>query len=763
MQEQLPSGNPAATKVNKVVAVRNLPLVLICSAWIVGCLLFFFQQQVYGTELTRLDVLGTLLDSVLGLESVAEEQGESGIQFLSQRVPHFWRSAALLVLAMSLGISVAGPCLSGLSLLRREWILFCGSSGLSLLSLLTLMLGQAGEMRSALLFAPLLISLPCSVIQLQRHWQRLLSSAVKPDQHVSSLLRIVVRLVTFGMICWLLLGAVSPPTDFDVREYHLQGPKEWLQAGRISYLPHNVYTSFPFLSEMLSLAGMITAGDWYEGALTGKLLLACFQILSLLAVASIASRWLGTRAALIAGLIFLTTPWTLRISLIAYAEGALSCYLTTALLLSMILLERLQSQRSAAAWLVVGLLLGSAMASKYTGLLQVIVPVGILCSVVWLLRLREAGDDEECRERQRQLIRSISLCSCGILLTMGPWLIRNLIDTGNPVYPMAYGVFGGEEWNSALEQRWQKAHGAPEHELFRVPQHVLDVFVRNTWVSPLLLVFGIPGLLCCRRVRILPWLAGTAAWGFLMWWLLTHRIDRFWVPMIPLLSVIAAAGHEYVVAAGGRLAAAVGLIIGSVWNIYFCTLALVGFHPGLMDLQAARQLAARQDLQQLNEILPEDALVLLVGEAEVFDAEFRLQYNTVFDDSLFEKWFCIPPERPDESQRPLAASEEIAARLEHSGITHVLVNWGEILRYRIPGSYGYTVTVQPAVFAELQRRELLGEPQLLMRSDLQNLSPMELQELSSWEGAAEISAGDIFQRVLIYPVISRSQQTGGER
>ncbi len=740
--------------------MASLCLASLCLVWIVGSLLYFFQQPVFGTELSRLDVLGTLLDRVLGLESVAAGKSPSGMQFLSQRIPHLLRCLALLVLAVSLGISVAGPCLSGISLRRREWLLFCGSSGFSLLSLLTLWLGQAGMMRSALLFSPLLISVPCSLFQLRRQWLGMCSPTVVAEQRerVSVALRIVVGVVITAMACWLLLGSISPPTDFDVREYHLQGPREWLQGGRICYLPHNVYTSFPFLSEMLSLAAMITAGDWYEGALTGKLLLAFYQIFSLLAVTSIALRWLGTRAAWISALIFLTTPWTLRISLIAYAEGALSCYLATAMLLSMILLERVPGQRTAAAWFVVGLLLGSAMASKYTGLLQVILPLGMLCGGVWFLRLRAIRDQVERRECQRQLVWSSLLCGCGIVLTVGPWLFRNLIDTGNPVYPMAYGVFGGAEWNSALEQRWQRAHGAPEHQLLRIPQHALDVSIRNTWVSPLLLALGVPGLLSSRRVRILPWLIGTVAWGFLMWWLLTHRIDRFWVPMIPLLSVLAAAGYEYVVSAGGRLTANAGLIAGSIWNIYFCTLSLVGFHPGLMDLQEARQLAIRQDLQQLNRILPENALVLLVGEAEVFDAEFPLLYNTVFDDSLFEQWFCVPPEQPDESRRPLAATEEIAERLQRSGITHVLVNWGEILRYRIPGSYGYAETVQPAIFVELQRRELLGQPQLLMRSDLQNLSPMEQQELAGWEGAAEISAGAIFQRVQIYPVLQRGGQ-----
>ena len=74
----------------------------------------------------------------------------------------------------------------------------------------------------------------------------------------------------------MLLGALLPSIDFDVKEYHLQGPKEWYLAGQITFLEHNVYTSFPFLTEMLSLSGMLIFDDWFWGALVGKTVLMTF-------------------------------------------------------------------------------------------------------------------------------------------------------------------------------------------------------------------------------------------------------------------------------------------------------------------------------------------------------------------------------------------------------------------------------------------------------------------------------------------------------
>ena len=78
----------------------------------------------------------------------------------------------------------------------------------------------------------------------------------------------------------MILGAMLPTVDFDAIEYHVQGPKEYYQAGRIAFLPHNVYTSMPFSIEMLHLLGMEVAGDWWLGALVGQVAVALFAPMS---------------------------------------------------------------------------------------------------------------------------------------------------------------------------------------------------------------------------------------------------------------------------------------------------------------------------------------------------------------------------------------------------------------------------------------------------------------------------------------------------
>ena len=54
----------------------------------------------------------------------------------------------------------------------------------------------------------------------------------------------------------IVLGAMLPPLDFDVREYHMQVPREWYQQGRITFLEHNVYGNMPLGVEILAIPAM---------------------------------------------------------------------------------------------------------------------------------------------------------------------------------------------------------------------------------------------------------------------------------------------------------------------------------------------------------------------------------------------------------------------------------------------------------------------------------------------------------------------------
>lgn len=555
----------------------------------------------------------------------------------------------------------------------------------------------------------------------------------------------------------MILGAALPSVDFDVNEYHFLGPKEYFQNGRITFLPHNVYTSFPFGTEMLTLLAMVLRGDWYQGALAGKCVLMTFGLLTGLGLFAAGRRWFGPTAGAFAAVLYLTTPWTYRISTIAYAEGGLSFYLFAALFAMMIAFETHRDQSGALAepvmpgaerrdgravaplYLVAGAFAGSAMACKYPGVVSVVIPLFV--AVIWKSVRAAANDDQVAAHREQWGSRLMAIRATigpyvlGVALTIGPWLAKNAVETGNPVYPLLYTVFGGRDWDAELNEKWRNGHRSKDFSLassepfkMSLVYSAVDVAARNDWVNSLL--FGCAGLTWfCRDVRR----KTTGLWFFtgylfLTWWLLTHRIDRFWVPMTPVLALLAGAGAAWLTRAAdpdlltspwpllGRISrGSFGFCVALVTfaNLVVIVSGLGGYNEFLLDMGQARPRALSiesPEIAILNERLPPGSKVLSVGDAEMFEARFPVVYNTVFDRSIFEQWLADETSPLPPAERPLRDAEAIRSKLAAEGITHIYVNWQDVLRYRLPGNYGYTPFVAPKRFAELRRLGVLDAP-----------------------------------------------------
>ena len=136
--------------------------------------------------------------------------------------------------------------------------------------------------------------------------------------------------------------------------------------------------------------------------------------------------------------------------------------------------------------------------------------------------------------------------SLGWAIVMAPWLAKNVIDTGNPVYPLGYRVFHGRNWDEPARRsgNMPTAHGRS------TLQALLELAGRRR--RPVRLAVAAlrrarPAGLCSGAARD-DWrwrLGGYAAYLFLTWWLLTHRLDRFWLPLLPCLAILAGLGADW--------------------------------------------------------------------------------------------------------------------------------------------------------------------------------------------------------------------------
>ena len=616
----------AATLVTPPVEAGSLRanvLRLLAIAWLALFTLYFFAQNV-GGSVSRVNLL-LILPELLAAN--VQPAADSGWRYLPQRLDLLATAGLILAAAWGLGRGARGfdrDCITGGH--GRGAALRLGM-GLSAWSLLTLGLGVIGVVSRPLFVILAGSAMFAGVWRLRQTASSATVGSTSPPVAGSQYTRWFgnsILIACSPFVLAMLLASLLPTTDFDVKEYHLQGPKEYWLAGRVKFLPHNVYTSFPFLTEMLSLSAMALRGEWYRGALAGQAVLMSYAVVTALAVFALARRLAGDAAAWLAVLVLLTTPWVYRISIIAYTEGALAGYLVLTTL-ALVIEVQTTGTPSRRGVLLIGLLAGSAAACKYPGVLSAVIPFGL--ALVWLAWRRA----ESTSPRWKAAGLTAGLYSAGVLLAFGPWLMKNLVETGNPVYPLLWSLFGGESFDAATNIRWKAAHAAPAH-LWQQPaalvadvwQRLVDIAVRSDWQSPLLCGLAPLSLACWRRLRGLRWLWLYVVWLLLTWCWVTHRIDRFWVPMIPLLAVLAGVGLAWLLGLSwdrfptcveselrrprGNVAAMTGQVgnlsygrvvpvfvagfvgVCVLFNLGFITTGLAGFSGYLLDEQAAGKL-----------------------------------------------------------------------------------------------------------------------------------------------------------------------------
>lgn len=744
---------------------------------------FFFTQLPNNPEWTRLDIWLNLPDLLLLNLPGKETAKESGWQFFPQRFD-------LLAVAMGIWLAAWGAgrlILRGVKLFpalspyeRNLW--GCGV-GIGLLSLATLALGAFGILNQWLFAVGLLAVLAAEVVLTirSRTPRSAGGSLLEARFFGDSKLPLFIGLAVAPFLMAMLLGAMLPSTDFDVREYHFEGPKEYYQGGRIRFLPHNIYTSFPFFTEMLHLLGMILRGDWYRGAIIGQTVLMGFAPLTAAGLFYAGRRWFSERVAWLAVLAWLTTPWAYRISTISYTEGALAAYVLLSAIAVLRAGEEWQASKATGRrwFLLSGFLAGCGPACKYPGAISVAIPMFLMAAWTVLVspvlsRRGSPAESEPTNDPPRVDLLAMVLFLGGGAVAFAPWLIKNLIETGNPFYPLMYGLLGGRDLDPVLHAKWKAGHPLPLGHMGGpigfVKDQVLrfaDVFLWNDWQTPLALAslpLGAALLALWRTGLVRPLVTSDpqsgrggqftpttllallllyVVWLFEGWCLLTHRLDRFWVPMLPIACWIAGIVLDALIGTAANGASPRGLLLRgatvtvllgamTLYHLGFVTSVLAGNNSFLLDERLAQKRFRTPSIAILEDLpLPPKARVLFVGEAEVFEAHFDYVYNTVFDHCIFEDWFAAGSPDGPAADRPMKPPDEVQAILKENGITHVAVNWSGILRYR--PTYGYTDFVHPRRFQTLVEQGVLRRlPRVGSLRELERIPADQRQEVERW-------------------------------
>ena len=279
---------------------------------------------------------------------------------------------------------------------------------------------------------------------------------------------------------------------------------------------------------------------------------------------------------------------------------------------------RSEPEKGAVRWglpAVSGFLAGAGVSCKYPAVMFLVVPL-----LIWMTL---AG-------RPLWRPRAAAVFLLAVALGCGLWLGKNWAQSGNPTYPLLYQWFDGKTRTPEKDAQWQRAHNLTadkaEQQLSLGALRTSAVFI--TWesyfASPLLVPFALIGLFSKTYRRHVIYLAAFCSYVLLAWWLLTHRVDRFLVPILPLVSLIAGVGATWSAHWLWRRGAAIVIGMGLAYCLLLNASRLAGdnrFLVSLSDLRVDTSHPRDPDLYHLhpahymlNQIVPPGYRALLVGE-----------------------------------------------------------------------------------------------------------------------------------------------------
>ncbi|WP_455371234.1 phospholipid carrier-dependent glycosyltransferase [Petrachloros mirabilis] len=463
--------------------------------------------------------------------------------------------------------------------------------------------------------------------------------------------------------------SAAPEIFYDALNYHLGLQWQYLIAGEIQWITTVVHSAFPAHLDVLFGLCMRLGGP-----AAAKFFNLMLFLLGWCATAVFILEVLGDRRAALAGAVTVgTIPGVMVMSTMSGIDAALIGFAA----MSGLALARMRSAGTEdlnrlACLAAVGA--GVAAGSKYTGLWL----VGVFPLVILVIL------------DPRRAVRPVLLFVGMSMLIASPWYVRNVMATGDPVYPVLSAHLGNEDAQWAVERI---KRDVPATGLSFASLNDLVVGLVN---NPGRFGAGAePGLLIPLGVGLLftgalwipllrPWALAVAVYGVL--WLSQSSVLRYLYPIFPFcaLGVAWAASALFdrirrptlVMAMIALLALVPMLQSVRILDALYGAQDIAALFSGTVskDEYLTRRLAYYPAAQWLNNHASSDSHVYYLGETRLLYLDRPVTMSSAYDHNEIAD--LLAPNSPP-----------LLAQLKDRGVTHIMIHGREIERLR--GSYDY--------------------------------------------------------------------------
>lgn len=440
--------------------------------------------------------------------------------------------ATIVAATWSVGRIALRRCAPGLAREPHGRMVWECTLGLLTWGMLLTLLGLVGLLFAEGIVALTLVAAAGGVLEVRKSLRAI---APEPDEGFvenDSIPRRLTGLLLSGAAVALFasfLSALAPPLAGDALCYHLELPKRFLADHRLTFFPDNDNSTFPLLAEMWFLWGLAVDGPvaaqlmhWFCGAV----LAGAAYVLAVPLVGRACGLGAACLVLLAPGINNQMTAPLNDVALALFTTLALAAWLRTGG-------ARTTDDRDtqSPAWFMLGLMLGGALAVKYTAL--VFAAVGVIIAIATIARLRASmrGD----------WIRGAMLAASVAAVVAGPWYVRSAYYRGDPLFPFLskHGAEGAPSTFPESKTPLGRGVGALVEAPWAMTMEPERFGGRAHQLGPLFLML-VPCLAASAWRRELRPILITAALYGAACGLLRQNV-RFLFPLVPLLAIGAAA------------------------------------------------------------------------------------------------------------------------------------------------------------------------------------------------------------------------------
>ncbi len=482
---------------------------------------------------------------------------------------------------------------------------------------------------------------------------------------------------TLGALGWYLIVMIGlsillaflfsfkPPIHHDSLEYHLAVPSELIKNNFFLYFPFDVHTNFPLNVEMLYLLALLISG-WKLANFINFVFLPLFIIL----LYSFSKKYFGRRAALIGVAIFGSTYAIIDLSTHPLVDLEFGFFSVASFILLVLWLEKGEDN----FFFLSALLSGIALGIKYTAFIFTI-PLSIFFVILFIF-IKTRGPGNRRKRFGKKILKIIPYVLI-LFAVASPWLVRNYIDTGNPVFPIAANMMGWEGWTTNQNELLKKAANASMIDFYgvltlpwRMSFSERD-FGSSTFIGPIFLIF-MPLIFLYRKERIDYILILYCLLYFILWGI-SFNMMRFAVPLLAILSILLGRVIRHYAFNGGsnliKVVMTTFLIILISTNFLYFLVRQCDFPNSAKVVLGAetegsylsRYIEYYDAISFFNETAGENSKILFIGDPRSFYTERKVVWSSAYNRNPI-----------DMLVRENETSHGISEALLSSGFSHIL-------------------------------------------------------------------------------------------